>query len=275
MNCMDISGEVMDRSVTRSYIGADTIMLATTRCFPPSIAITEFFVKSRAMSFREFLHESGQAARANLVPGLILQVVAASFLAAYYLAPSLQPQFAWIATQKKTLGYAYSAIATGISGGLVPFLYLWLTGRIKKNTVKILLFYVLFWASLGTQIDVFYHIQSALFGEGNDRATIISKVAVDQIVLTPFWTIPQTTLCYLWKNLDFNSGALRARLNRRLFLHDIPGMTVPGWLVWLPAVSIIYCLPTLLQIPMFSLVQCFWSLLAEVVNTRQNRPAKT
>ena len=223
------------------------------------------------MSFREFVHEAGHAARINLIPGLILQTIAASLLAAYYLMPSARPIFEWFATQKQALGYGYSAIATAISGGLVPFLYLWLHGRIKTHVVKTLFFYVLYWGFFGVQIDAFYHIQNALFGEGHNFATLASKVAVDQLILTPFWTIPQTTIAYLWKQLDFRCSALIPRLNRRLFLHDIPGLIVPAWLVWLPAITIVYALPTLLQIPMFALVQCFWSLLAEVVNARQNR----
>jgi hypothetical protein len=43
--------------------------------------------------------------------------------------------------------------------------------------------------------------------------------------------------------------------------------------VWLCAITIVYSLPTLMQIPMLALVRGFWSLLAEVVNARQNRPA--
>lgn len=226
------------------------------------------------MSFREFVHEAGHAARINLIPGLILQTIAASLLAAYYLSPSARPVFEWFATQKQTFGYGYSAIATAISGGLVPFLYLWLNGRIKTNVVKTLLFYVLYWGFFGVQIDVFYHIQNALFGEANNLATIAAKVAVDQLILTPFWTVPQTTIAYLWKKLGFSLDALRPQLGRRLFLHDIPGLIVPAWLVWLPAITIVYSLPTLMQIPMFALVQCFWSLLAEVVNARQNRVAQ-
>lgn len=227
------------------------------------------------MSFREFVHEAGHAARINLIPGLILQTIAASLLAAYYLSPSARPVFEWFATQKQTFGYGYSAIATAISGGLVPFLYLWLNGRIKTNVVKTLLFYVLYWGFFGVQIDAFYHIQNALFGEANNLATIAAKVAVDQLVLTPFWTVPQTTIAYLWKKLGFSLDALRPQLGQRLFLHDIPGLIVPAWLVWLPAITIVYSLPTLMQIPMFALVQCFWSLLAEVVNARQNRVAQT
>jgi hypothetical protein len=36
-------------------------------------------------------------------------------------------------------------------------------------------------------------------------------------------------------------------------------------MVWLPAVTVIYCLPSSLQIPLFSCVTCFWSLLLQLV----------
>ncbi|MBK9217830.1 MAG: hypothetical protein IPO35_16580 [Uliginosibacterium sp.] len=223
------------------------------------------------MSFRDFVHEAGQAARVNLVPGLILQAVAISLLAAYYLIPAVRPGFDWFAHLKQDWGYGYSALATAISGGIVPFLYLWLRGSIKHGVGKALLFYIVFWALMGMQVDVLYRFQGELFGQGNELAVLIPKVLVDQGLFTPLWSIPLTTLCYLWKNLDFNFAALRGKIDRKLFLHDIPGMIVPAWMVWLPAVTVIYCLPGSLQIPMFNLVLCFWSLLAEVVNARQNR----
>lgn len=223
------------------------------------------------MSLREFVHEAGQAARINLVPGLILQAGALALLAAYYLVPAARPGFEWFAAQKAHWGYGYSALSTAVCGGLVPFAYLLWQGKIKQGAGKLLVFYLLFWTAMGIQVDALYRAQGSLFGQGADWRTLVPKVMVDQLLFTPLWSIPQTTICYLWKNLDFDFGALRLKLNRHLFLHDIPGMIVPAWLVWVPAVSIIYCLPADLQIPMFNLVLCFWSLLAEVVNARQNR----
>jgi hypothetical protein len=180
------------------------------------------------MSFRDFVHEAGQAARVNLVPGLILQAVAISLLAAYYLIPAVRPGFDWFAHLKQDWGYGYSALATAISGGIVPFLYLWLRGSIKHGVGKALLFYIVFWALMGMQVDVLYRFQGELFGQGNELAVLIPKVLVDQGLFTPLWSIPLTTLCYLWKNLDFNFAALRGKIDRKLFLHDIPGMIVPG-----------------------------------------------
>jgi hypothetical protein len=45
-------------------------------------------------------------------------------------------------------------------------------------------------------------------------------------------------------------------------------VTFSQWMVWIPAVSIIYCLPSALQIPLFNLVVCFWVLLLTFVSRR-------
>lgn len=223
------------------------------------------------MSFRSFLHEAGQATRANLVPGLFLQAMAASLLAAYYFLPNLRPGFEAIAAFKQEWGYAYSALATAVSGGLVPFLYLWLRGSVREGAGKALLFYLVFWGLIGMEVDLLYRVQGALFGQGSDPATLIPKVAFDQFLFTPFLSTPQITLAYLWKTQGYSFASMRPKLVPNLFFYDMPCMVVSAWLIWIPAVSIIYCLPASLQIPMFSIVLCFWSLLIEVINFRRNQ----
>lgn len=223
------------------------------------------------MSFRSFLHEAGQATRANIAPGLVLQAIAASLLAAYYFQPSLRPGFEWVAGIKQEWGYAYSALATAISGGLVPFLYLWARGSVREGAGRALVFYLAFWAVMGMEVDLLYRLQGLLFGQGSDAGTLIPKVMADQFLFTPFISTPQITLAYLWKSSGYSFARMRPKLTSRLFLYDMPCMVVSAWLVWTPAVSIIYALPASLQIPMFSLVLCFWSLLIEVINARRER----
>ena len=36
---------------------------------------------------------------------------------------------------------------------------------------------------------------------------------------------------------------------------------ISTWAVWIPMVSIIYAVPSNLQIPLFNIVLCFWSLM--------------
>jgi hypothetical protein len=43
------------------------------------------------------------------------------------------------------------------------------------------------------------------------------------------------------------------------------------WTVWIPVVTCVYALPSALQMPLFNIVLCFWSLLFVSITARQNR----
>ena len=62
-------------------------------------------------------------------------VVGAALLASYYLWPAARPAFDVASRWKDEGGYWFSAISTGICGGLIPFLFLWGTGRIAAQRV--------------------------------------------------------------------------------------------------------------------------------------------
>jgi hypothetical protein len=57
-------------------------------------------------------------------------------------------------------------------------------------------------------------------------------------------------------------------MRREFFLVKIPTVILSNWLVWIPAVSVVYAMPTELQIPLFNLVLCFWVLLLAVLNKK-------
>ena len=52
---------------------------------------------------------------------------------------------------------------------------------------------------------------------------------------------------------------------RHFWLWRVPENLVSGWMVWIPAVSMIYILPASLQIPLFNIVLCFWSLVLTLI----------
>jgi hypothetical protein len=44
---------------------------------------------------------------------------------------------------------------------------------------------------------------------------------------------------------------------------------VSTWVVWLPVTSLVYSLPANLQIPLFNLAACFWSLVMNTLTARK------
>jgi hypothetical protein len=202
---------------------------------------------------------------ANLLPGLCLQLFALTIGLSYFYWPASQQIFQFFADLKTEYGALYAVISTSIFGGLLPFLYLFLRGEIKFLAVTQLLFYIIIWAALGGLINGFYGLQILLFGEGTDWLTIFKKTVFDQFVFSVFVTSPFIALAFLWKDQQFNWQQTKMHFND-LIKVQIPTTIVTTWIIWIPAVSLIYMMPSNLQIPLFNLVLCFFVLILAILN---------
>jgi hypothetical protein len=202
---------------------------------------------------------------ANLLPGLCLQLFALTIGLSYFYWPASQQAFHFFANLKAEYGALYATISTSIFGGLFPFLYLFLSGNIRFLPVAQLFFYMIIWAALGGLINGFYGLQIVLFGEGTDWLTILKKTAFDQFVFSVFVTSPVIALAFLWKDQQFNWQKTKKQFDELIKL-QIPTTIVTTWIIWIPAVSLIYMMPTNLQIPLFNLVLCFFVLILAILN---------
>jgi hypothetical protein len=202
---------------------------------------------------------------ANLLPGLCLQLFALTIGLSYFYWPASQQTFQFFADLKAEYGALYAVISTSIFGGLLPFLYLFLSGKIRFLPIAQLLFYIIIWAALGGLINGFYGFQIVLFGEGTDWLTIIKKTSFDQFVFTVFVTSPFIALAFLWKDQQFNWQKTKMHFDD-LVKVQIPTTIVTTWIIWIPAVSLIYMMPTNLQIPLFNLVLCLFVLILAILN---------
>jgi hypothetical protein len=212
-----------------------------------------------------------RGARANLGPGLVLQVVALAVALAYYYHAPTRALFERVMVFRAGTGFVFGIVSTGLFGGLLPFLYLranpasragygWRQGLLLTG----------FWAYKGLEIEIWYRVLAHVVGEGHDAMTILAKAFLDQFVYCPLFAVPLTVLVYQWNSMAFSFRAVR---------DDIGS---PGWYkrsvlptllanlgVWLPAVAIIYALPTPLQLPLQNLVLVFFTLLLAHLNARR------
>ena len=211
------------------------------------------------------------AARANLVPGLILQAFALLAIFAYYRHAPTRAALDRVADFKSQTGFLYSFFATAFFGGLIPYLYLRLHPATRPFTPRSHgIFMLLFWGLRGMEVDLFYRFQSRLWGDAVDFFTVTAKVVTDLFVYCPVWAAWTTLLLFQWKESGFDFGAMR-RLDKAAFLKEnLLTALCATWIVWLPAVAVIYSLPPALQIPLFNIVLCFFSLLYATL-TRRSR----
>ena len=210
--------------------------------------------------------------RVNLLPGLFLWILGMTVVLTYYSLESTRFFFDRVMQIKQEYGYLYSFLATGFFGGFIPFLYLWRSGRIPKGMARAYgMFFPLYWAARGTEVDAFYRLQGLLFGNEPDLATIATKVFMDQFVYCIFWAAPVTAVFYGWKDCGFSWRRLRKETSRQSFLFEVARLLLSTWLVWIPATAIIYSLPPALQVPLFSLTLCFFVLLVSVFSADEGK----
>lgn len=219
-------------------------------------------------AFRKHIGTGLAAAKANAVPALILQAVAVIIGLTYWLVPPIHDFFMWIAGFKQSGGYLYSIVSTALWAGVLPLLLArWQKGA-RTEPLSRLPFFMGYWGLLGFIIDVFYRVQSVMFGDGNAPLTLLSKICVDMFIFTPLLALPLSVVAYAWKDGDFKWSAARAVIRPGWYGDRI----IPVWIsccaVWIPPLGIIYALPPSLQLPIQNLVQCLWVLFLMILTSK-------
>ena len=211
---------------------------------------------------KKLIDKSLAAMKANLLPGIILQLFALALVTCYFYIPSVNTFCGKIANIKQDYGFFFSGLSTAIFGGLIPFALLLLRKKISKELIiSHGLFFFLFWFYKGIEVDALYRLQSLMFGNSNDALTITKKVFFDQLVYNFIYAAMAMTLLYHWKDCGFSFRKWKESLDREMFTETIPVILLSTWMVWFPATAIIYSLPENLQIPLFNIVLCFFVLL--------------
>jgi hypothetical protein len=211
-----------------------------------------------------------RGARANLMPGFALQVTALVVVLAYYHHAQTRAAFEQLTAFRMRTGFAFGMVSTALFGGLLPFLYLRLNPASRRQYGwRQGLLLTAFWGYKGLEVEAWYRLLARVVGEGHDAATIVIKTVLDQGVYCPILAVPLTVIIYKLGSTDFSIRAVVADLR------------TPGWYarsalstlianagVWIPAVAIIYSLPTPLQLPLQNIVLVFFTLLLAHLNAR-------
>ncbi len=202
------------------------------------------------------------AMKAYLLPGVILWCVGLAIVLGYFFVEPVRGLLDRVGAVKAEYGLWYSIPALAFFAGFLPFCFQALSAdRRRSFAMGQLVFLLIFWGSKGAEVDLLYRLQVVLFGDNREPWTIVKKVVVDQLVYVPVWAIPSTVIPYLWANKGFRwapvSRALRGRWYRQLVL---PVM-LSNWMVWIPAVSMVYLFPPPLQLPIQNIIACLWACM--------------
>ncbi|QDS97164.1 Mpv17/PMP22 family protein [Adhaeretor mobilis] len=209
-----------------------------------------------------------QAYIQNQLPILILWLFTIALVLGYFFLPSVQLGLEYVGRLKSDWGWKFSAVSTALFGGTIPVLAPWITGWLQRLHLRPCLpklSYVvsstLFWAFKGVEIDFLYRLQAALLGTELNCRTVIVKTAIDQLLYVPAFGLLNVVLFYLWRDADYSFDKLQKLLGPKWYRTRILPVLISNWAIWIPAVALIYCLPTSLQLPIQNLVLCFWATI--------------
>jgi len=210
------------------------------------------------------------AARQNAIPGVVLQALTLALLLGYYQWAPAHAVLERLLRLKLAWGAGYSFLAGALFAGLLPRGVLWLKGEGGRHFAVELAFACGFWGWRSVEVDLFYRLQVHWFGAAADWGTVLAKTAVDQLLYSPLWAVPEIALAFEWKAAGFSWRRMRAGLDRDFFALRLPAAMLGNATVWLPAVIAIYFLPSALQLPVSNLVGSFWVLLMIVLLQRKD-----
>jgi hypothetical protein len=214
------------------------------------------------------------AVRQNLRPGLVLWSAALAVLALYYGSDAGRSWLeAWMQL-KVRYGAAYSFVAGAIFAGVLPRAVMRSTGAHRGPFWPEAAFGALFWGYKAVEVDYFYRLQSRLFGDGTDIATLLAKTVVDQALYSAVWAVPTITIVYACKDARWQPARIRARLDRTFFRLELPSVLIGNAMVWTPTVMMVYLLPPALQLPVSNFVASFWVMVLVLLVQRRAAPAR-
>lgn len=201
-------------------------------------------------------------AKSNFLPGAVLWIVGLALVVAYYHVEAIAAVLNRLGDFKLRYSPWFAIISTALFGSLIP----WIVQRVFVKSddgqpfrqVPLLMIY---WGISGWEIDWLYRIQSMIFGDGVGVETIVKKTLVDQFIWVPFFAVPQTVLGYLLIEKECSLKEVKAALKRKPFLERVIPLMIATWVVWIPAVSLVYLFPLPLQLPLMNIILALWCLI--------------
>jgi hypothetical protein len=203
-----------------------------------------------------------RAARANLIPGLVLQAAALAVVVAYYRSTGFNDLLQHVAVWQDRYGIGYTMAMRAVFNGIIPAIFCALTPGLRvRRPWAALVFGTVWWGLVGANVHWFYALQARLWGSEAGIATVLLKTATDMLLYSPFFASPLTAIAHLWQDDNYSWHATRLQLGPGWYRRVVLPNQVPGWTFWTPSVMVLYSLPTALQMPMAALLGCFWALM--------------
>ena len=228
------------------------------------------------MLLTEVMPQIRQAFKANIKPGAILWALMLIFFAAYATSATFSSGLGKVSELKTSVGYPFSFGVYVLFAAIMPEMFKIMFFQKWRPTVqnlRNLVFVGLLFGCIGIVTDIFYLYQARWFGEAGDLRTLLLKAFVDQALYSPVANFILVSIFFMREN-GIRRETLKKIVSPRFVFTKVLPVVVAGWCIWIPGVMLVYSMPTALQLPVASLILCFWVLIFTFVTASRAEPAK-
>ncbi len=210
------------------------------------------------------------AFKSSILPALFILTIALTIVLSYYNIDSVNSFFNNLSEIKSKNSYLFSFLWIAFFAAIVPWVIrcLWKPAR-PKHIWKELFFFSFMWGIEGIINNSFYELQGILFGTQTVWWAILCKVLVDQFIYTPLYASPYNSVNYFFAQNNFSIKEFKANLEKNWYKQLVIPNYVTSLIIWIPATSILYLLPTDLLIVMNGLINSFFAIVCSFVARRQ------
>ncbi|MBL8069069.1 MAG: hypothetical protein JNM28_11515 [Armatimonadetes bacterium] len=197
-------------------------------------------------------------------PMLIVQSALVLTVAGYFLNPGFQQVMERVAEYKDRGGVPLVLAVGFFAGGILPEIAKALVGKIGKTDrdwVNSTLYTGSVYMLVTFLVVAFFKLQVVLFGDSGTLGMVVKKVLVDQLIFSPFVSIPLAVGLFRWRKDKFDFKAWRSVASLSGYRENVLPALVMCWSYWGPITFAMYFLPERLQFVVSSFCQAAWSLL--------------
>ena len=203
-----------------------------------------------------------QSVRANLVPMVVLWVMAAMTVGIYYWIPGGDGVFKPFAAWQRDSGWVAAFLNRVLFCGLLPGVFLLAIKSIRPRRPLVTILAQTLWCGIwGVVFDFYFRWLDSCLGSGTDFLTLAVKTVADEFVLTAFLSAPADAVFFFWIGRNFSLRQVHDEWPRSFYRDLVLPNLISNWCVWVPVSFAVFAFPLVLQIQVSGFAAAFWTLM--------------